>query len=82
MENEREKLATEVKIRLLELELEHLRDDVNDLNTTVYNDGKGIVFDIKQLKYDRSSSAARWSAVVSTLAVLIALASVFIQLFK
>lgn len=81
MEKEREHLEALVKIRLLELELEHIRDDVDDLNKTVYNDGKGIVYDVVQLKHDRTSAAARWSAIIATLAVLISLASVLIQIF-
>jgi len=72
----------EVRIRLLENELVHLRDDVDSHDQTLYNDGKGIVFDVRQLKSDRHSSAVRWSAVISTLAVLISLASVLIQIFS
>lgn len=82
MEHERERLEALVKIRLLELEIEHLQDDVDDLNKTVYNDGRGIVFDVQKLKHDKTSSAARWSAIISVLAVLISLASVLIQIFK
>lgn len=73
--------AYEVRIRVLENELEHLRDDVDAHDQTLYNDGKGIVFDVRQLKHDRSSKEARWSAIIATLAVLISLAGVLIQIF-
>lgn len=82
MENERQKLSDQVQIQILRNEIEHLKDDVDDLNSTIYNDGKGMVFDVRQLKNDKSSSAARWSTVISVLAVLMSLISVILQMLK
>lgn len=71
MENNREEIAHTVKIRILENDLEHLKDDVNDINKTLYNDGKGIVYDVKQLKTMAESGAGRTAAYINAVSVFI-----------
>lgn len=68
---EQNRLSSEVKIRVLENEIEHLKDDIDDINKTLYNDGQGMVYDVKQLKYNGKSSASRASAIINVVSVLI-----------
>lgn len=82
MENERHKLSTEVKIRILENEIDHIKDDIEDHSRTLYNDGHGIVFDVRKLKTEKESSKASWAAVLAVLSVLISLLSVIMQMLK
>ncbi len=81
MENERQKLSTEVQIRILQNEIEHMKDDIEDHAQTLYNDGKGIVYHVNQLKRDSDSMQGRWAAIISILSVLISLVAVLLQIF-
>lgn len=82
MENERERVSCEIKIRVLEMKIEYMEDQIQDLNKTIYNDGQGMVFDVRQLKHEKATSSARWAAVISVLSVLIALMTFLMQILE
>lgn len=79
---ERSELPEEVKMRVLQIKIDHLEalhkqrleqieDDIEDINKTLYNDGQGMVYDVRQLKHDRRSQASRVAAVINFVSVLI-----------
>lgn len=71
MENQRTELGHSVKIKILENELEHIKDDIEVINKTLYNDGQGMVFDVREIKHNYKSSAGRASAIINVFSVLI-----------
>ncbi len=71
MENERQRVSTQVQIQILKNEVSHLKDDMDDVNKTLYNDGEGLVYDVKQLKYNSQSSASRAAAIINVISVVI-----------
>ncbi|HMG93456.1 MAG TPA: hypothetical protein VK589_25535 [Chryseolinea sp.] len=82
MENEKEKLEVLYKTRLLELKIEHLEDDVEVINKTLYNDGQGMVYDVRQLKYDKRSSSGRMAFAFNIISILISLVVVVLMILE
>lgn len=82
MEDQREKLSAAVKIRVLENEIEHLKDDIEDINKTLYNDGQGMVYDVRQLKHINKSSAGRATAVINVISVLISFVVMILMILE
>lgn len=71
MENEREKVSEAIQRVVMQNEIAKLREEVDDINDTLYNDGKGIVFDVKHLKRKDDSGAGRAAAYINIMSVLI-----------
>jgi len=79
---EENRLSEQVRIRVLENEIEHLKDDIEDINKTLYNDGQGMVFDVRQLKNDKRSSSGRVAVAFNIISILISLAVVVLMLME
>lgn len=71
MEEERQRLGTEFQIQLLRQEVAHMKEDLEDVNETLYNDGKGLVYDVRQIKHNSQSSASRLAAIINVVSVFI-----------
>jgi len=82
MENERQRLSTQVQIRILENEIEHLKEDMEDVNKTLYNDGQGMVYDVKQLKHNNQSSSSRAAAIINVISVLISFVVMILMIIE
>jgi hypothetical protein len=57
--------------RINEMRFDWLEENIKEINETLYNDGKGIVYDVRQLKHDRNSSAGRFTSVINVLSIVI-----------
>lgn len=57
--------------RVTDIRLDWLEENIKEINETLYNDGKGIVYDVKQLKHNAQSNAGRFTAVINVLSIII-----------
>lgn len=71
MENERERLSDAVQRVIMQNEIARIKEDIDDINETLYNDGKGIVYEVKHLKRREESGAGRAASVINVLSVVI-----------
>ncbi len=68
MEDEKPKVVYD---RLTELRLDWIEENIREISKTLYNDGQGIVYDVKILKDKDRSGSNRTSAVINVISVLI-----------
>lgn len=68
---EDEKKPKVVYDRVTDIRLDWLEENIKEINETLYNDGKGIVYDVKQLKYSAQSNNSRFAAIINVISVLI-----------
>lgn len=71
MEDERERLSEAMKRVLMQSDIARMKEDIDDINETLYNDGKGIVYDVKHLKRHNDSGHGRATAFINIISVLI-----------
>jgi len=57
--------------RVTEIRLEYLEENIREISKTLYNDGQGIVYDVKQLKHASQSNSSRFAAVINVISVII-----------
>lgn len=82
MENERERLSEAVQRVVMQNEIARLKEDVEDINNTLYNDGKGIVYDVRQLKHVHQSGIGRTATIINVISVLISLVVMLLMLIE
>lgn len=69
MENEKPKVVYDN--RLTELRLDWVEENIKEISKTLYNDGQGIVYDVKILKENAKSDSNRSAAVINVISVII-----------
>ena len=57
--------------RVTEIRLDYLEENIREINKTLYNDGQGIVYDVKQLKHAAQSNTSRFAAAINVISVVI-----------
>lgn len=82
MENEREKVSAAIQRVVMQNEIAKLREEVDDINETLYNDGKGIVFDVRQLKHQAESGAGRAATVINVVSVVISFVVMILMILE
>lgn len=82
MEDEREKVSQAIQRVVMQNEIAKLRDDVDEINETLYNNGKGIVFDVRQLKHKDESGVGRNAAVINVISVIISFVVMMLMILE
>ena len=82
MENEREKVSAAIQRVVMQNEIAKLREEVDDINETLYNDGKGIVFDVRHLKHQAESGAGRAATVINVVSVVISFVVMILMILE
>lgn len=57
--------------RVTEIRLDYLEENIREISKTLYNDGQGIVYDVKQLKNNAQSNSGRVTSVINVISVAI-----------
>ena len=57
--------------RVTEIRLDYLEENIREISKTLYNDGQGIVYDVKQLKHNAQSNSGRVASVINVISVAI-----------
>lgn len=85
MENDRERVSEALQRVVMQNDIARMKEDIADIEETLYNDGKGIVYDVKNLKrYHESgnSRAANWINVVSVIISFVVMILLILEKLK
>lgn len=71
MEEERERISVALQRVVMQNDIANLKKEVDNIKVTLYNDGKGIAYDVRYLKRHHESGHGRTTSVINVLSVII-----------